>query len=237
MRHLYLSAAMIALVGLLTQGCGAPANHGQGSSTKSLKDSVVTDTTNCQTAEAIRNHIGTVPTAQLVGTDGKTVANINDRFCVHTVVDGTKRLVDDMPAMNGLSDAPMVAKGLLVAISDVGHGESWNNPYSDGATFKQAQKACSALTLFGKTWTVPASMNDYATPHETESGRSIEALGPYFFDPMLGNKNFANGEWWSGSSYSDSGLSAYAWHFGGYTSYVFHYDWNYKFAVRCVARL
>lgn len=270
MRHIHSSAVLIAIVGLIAQGCGTRSNNDQRGSVKSLAETVTivrtpegtyqvtcrdgsvetateqqilsnaicvaggaTTYKTCRTAADVRNHIGATPRAKLVGTDGKTVSNINERFCVHTVADGSKPLVVSQPVIDGESEAPTVTRGLMVAIADVGHGAMWGNPHSDGATFEEAQQACAALSLLGKKWTAPASMNTFAKPREEDPGRSIEAIAPYMYDPQLGDKQFANGDWWSSSMFA-AGL-AYSWHFGGFSSYVFYYDTNYTHGVRCLA--
>ncbi len=145
----------------------------------------------CQTSDEISAHVDLNGPSLLRGE--RPVPNINDRFCVHTVLDGAKNL------KSGETLAPrrFVQNGLQVAIADVGASEQ------GGTWFDRAQVACAGLTLYGKTWQAPKSINVYSDSDEPEPKLSAESLGSYFI------ANRIQDDFWSQSYVLRSNTTAF----------------------------
>ena len=185
----------------------------------------------CQTSADIRAHIAIVTTSPLV-INGVAVPDINSRFCVNTVLDGTKRLVDGA----ALDPAVQVLNGLMVAVSDV---KFENN----AATFEDAQKACAALTSLGQPagyWKVPMSTNTNAGPRETVANRSAESVGAYLHDPIFfNNPVYGSGMWWTSSVVTNNPAPmSYAWqteaNAGAGGIVAFFRGPQFRYGVRCI---
>jgi hypothetical protein len=147
----------------------------------------------CQTWEEIPYHIFVAPHDPRLVIDGSAVENINERFCVHHVTDGTTVLSD---GTTPLRDEFFVQKDLMVAFAD-----NFNSIPFDGATFDEAQIACDALTLYGSqkgSWRAAASRHTMAYPRELDAKKSIESIGMYI--RAIDNDYLST---WSSSSFQD----------------------------------
>ena len=159
----------------------------------------------CQTSEAIRDHVAIQAASGLVkfeNSASKVVENIDNHFCVHTVINGNKRLSDDRHLMHisGI-DSPfhsliwsdfVTQNGLRVAFSDV-------DGFDNGATFEQAQLVCSSLTLEGASkgqWRGIRSR--FGANSESNWSLSAESLLVYFANDNL--YDFGRGRFWAASN-------------------------------------
>lgn len=141
----------------------------------------------CQTAGEIEEHIESGIKKLIV--DGQPIPDINEQFCLHTVVVGSRSLAGGGYIFNGPKS------GFPVLIANV-------SGITFGANAFEARKACSAITILGKKWIAPLMFDDEAMPRETNIRRSFETLGAYF-------KGDSARSYWSGSH--NRGAYSYIW--------------------------
>lgn len=143
----------------------------------------------CQTTADINSHVD-IEGPKLV-LDGKAVSDLNERFCIHTVQDGTKRLADGaMLGSSSTDDWNWVKDGLQIAVADI-HSNG-----SGAMNFYEAQIACASLTLLNLNWSAPQSADAHWFPWVNDRTISIDSLGKYLFNP--GPKRLQDA-FWSGS--------------------------------------
>jgi hypothetical protein len=129
----------------------------------------------CATSAEISAHLAIVA-APLGG--GATAGSDDSRFCIHTIVDGTKRLLNSDP----ITDVTLrPANGLMVAFADV-------NYQDNGVDFSGVEKECASLTVGGTSagsWHALVAKYPQALPRTDITGRSAEALVKYFQDSTM----------------------------------------------------
>ena len=184
----------------------------------------------CQTAKEIRDHIAIKTTSGIV-IDGQVVSDINQHFCIHTILDNSSNLATG--AILNPIDQPML--GLLIAIADV-------ELHDNGVSFHEAQMACAALTIGGKSpgsWKAPASGQQVAWPREEVPSRSAEnlvrysadwAIRPIAFLYSAWTSSFA-GEYYSNDAWSMTGLDGFDSSLGVVTPH----STPQESGVRCIA--
>jgi hypothetical protein len=176
----------------------------------------------CETSLEIREHVGKQTQHGYFTSKGNVIESINDRFCVHTVLDGTHGLRDKSPI---LDPEFYVRVGLKVAFSDI-------NKNDHGLDFLGAQKICPKLTLGGtseNSWRAPRSR--FGLPKEFERDIEAQSLQIYFRDRDLYDpKQYGQGVFWTGSR--DSGIYMWIMNLGsGYTHFAHMDDSN---GVMCI---
>lgn len=172
----------IPLAGILAQGCKAKQSS-QGHRL-AFFDSTFRA---CQSLSDIENRVSAEKPNHLEFNKfgyARVVADIDNRFCIHNV--GKNQVGAE--------------ENLQVAIADLSPSSRLYR-----TTFIEAQWICQSLTLNGKRWSAPKSLNETAIPRETTPGRSLETIGAYFY--AMGERRF----FWSGSG--DSSNDGNAWEF------------------------